>query len=150
MKNKKIVKLTTALLLLLIMQLTTIAQSSAKKKERKKEFYFSWGYNTEYYTHSSIKVNQPHLNNNYSFIDILGHDHEGWNEGLFKLALTIPQYNYRFGLIIDKKKEWGVEINFDHTKFIFADQGAHIRGTLNGKYVDSIINFNAANGFFYI
>jgi hypothetical protein len=149
MKNKKIFVLIITVLLLSITQFSVQAQSSAKKKERKKEFYFSWGYNTEYYTHSTVKVNQPSLNNNYSFVDISGHDHEGWNYGLFKQAVSIPQYNYRLGLIIDKKKDLGFEINFDHTKFIFADQAAHIKGTLNGRHVDSIINFNAANGFFY-
>lgn len=147
MMKKKITVLITAMLLLSCFNNAVLAQ--VKKKERKKEFYFSWGYNTEYYTHTTIKVNQPALNNYYSFVDIRGHDHEGWNDGLFKLALSIPQYNYRFGLIIDKQKELGVEINFDHTKFIFADQQAHIRGTFNGRAVDSVVSFNANNGFFY-
>jgi hypothetical protein len=149
MKNKKIIALTASTLLLSLFNFSVQAQAPVKKKERKKEFYFSWGYNTEYYTNSTVKVNQPSLNNNYSFVDIKGHDHEGWNAGLFRLAISIPQYNYRLGLIMDKQKDWGVEINFDHTKFIFADQMAHVRGTLNGRAVDTVVNFNANNGFFY-
>jgi hypothetical protein len=149
MTNRKV-----AILALIVCSLSTVVSpaqtvSKTKKKERKKEFYFSWGYNTEYYTHSTIKIDQPSLGNNYSFVDIKAHDHEGWNEGLFKLALSIPQYNYRFGLILDKQKDWGVEINFDHTKYIFADQAAHIKGTLGGRAVDTSVNFNLANGFFY-
>lgn len=126
---------------------SVIAQN--RKAERKKEFYFSWGYNKEWYTNSNIKINQPSLGNNYRFIGIKGHDHPGWNEGLFSRALTIPQYNYRIGLFINKKKGLAVEINFDHTKFIFADQRARIKGTLNNKPVDSLVNFSAANGDYY-
>ncbi len=147
MKKKYIVSVT--LVLIQLFTFSAQAQTATKKKPRTKEFYFSWGYNTEYYTHSIIHVNQPSLGNNYSFVDIKGHDHEGWNEGLFHLALSIPQYNYRFGLILNKEKDFGVEINFDHTKFIFADQGAHIIGTLHGRAVDSIVQFNQANGFYY-
>src|SRR5215467_2455627 len=125
----------------------SIAQN--KKAKRKGEFYFSWGYNTEWYTHSSVHVNQPSLGNNYSFVDISGHDHKGWDDALFTKALTIPQYNYRIGYIFNAEKGLGFEINFDHTKFIFADQNAHIKGVLTNKPVDSTIAFNAENGFFY-
>jgi len=120
-----------------------------KPKSRKHEFYFSWGYNTEWYTKSNVSVSQPELGNNYTFKHILGHDHKGWNETLFSSALTIPQYNYRIGYIFNKKKGLGFEINFDHTKFIFGEQDAHIKGTLNNKPVDSTVAFNTENGFFY-
>ena len=150
MKKRDISKVTLIILQLLFIGFSTRAQTTTtKKKPRTKEFYFSWGYNTEYYTHSIIHIDQPSLGNNYSFVDVKGHDHEGWNQGLFGQAISIPQYNYRFGLILNKEKDFGVEINFDHTKFIFADQGAHIVGSLGGRAVDSIIQFNAANGFYY-
>src|SRR6185369_10194687 len=71
------------------------------------------------------------------------------DEGLFSKALTIPQYNYRLGYIFNSAKGLGVEINFDHTKFIFGNQDAHITGTIQGKHVDTTIAFNEANGFFY-
>ncbi|UEG50597.1 hypothetical protein LK994_03815 [Ferruginibacter lapsinanis] len=124
-------------------------QAQSKKKERKKEFYFSWGYNKEWYTKSTVKVNQPSLGNHYSFVNIKGHDHPGWDEALFTKAISIPQYNYRLGLFINKKKGLAVEINFDHTKFIFADQQARVKGTLGNRVVDTIVNFNKPNGFNY-
>jgi hypothetical protein len=117
--------------------------------ERRGEFYFSWGYNTEWYTNSNVHVDQPELGNNYTFKNIRGHDHKGWNEGLFSRALTIPQYNYRLGYFFNKEKGLAFEINFDHTKFIFADQDAHIKGTMTGKSVDTTVRFNEANGFYY-
>ena len=67
------------------------------KKGRKGEFYFSWGYNTEWYTHSNVRISQPELGNDYTFKNVQGHDHKGWNEQFFTKALTIQQYNYRLG-----------------------------------------------------
>src|SRR5579862_6221908 len=90
-------------------------------KKRSGEIYFSWGYNTEWYTHSNVKINQPALGNDFTFEDISGHDHKGWDEGIFNKAISIPQYNYRLGYIFNEKKGLGIEINFDHTKFIFGD-----------------------------
>jgi hypothetical protein len=149
MNYKKILFSTITLFLLSFIYLSVQAQTLAKKKERKKEFYFSWGYNAETYTHSNVKIDQPSLGNNYTFENISAHDHKGWDEGIFSLPISIPQYNYRFGLIIDKVKDWGVEINFDHTKYIFADQQAHLKGTLNNRNVDTTITFTQANGFYY-
>jgi hypothetical protein len=118
-------------------------------KKRKGEFYLSWGYNKEWYTRSNVHVDQPSLGNHYTFNNISGHDHPGWDEGLFNKALSIPQYNYRLGYIFNVEKGLGFEINFDHTKFIFADQQAHLTGTLNNKSADQTIAFNAQNGFYY-
>jgi len=116
--------------------------SASKKKERKGEFYFSWGYNTEWFTHSNLKINQPSLGNDFTFVDITGHDHKGWDDGLFSKPISIPQYNYRIGYIFNKEKGLGVEINFDHTKFIFGDnQMVHIKGQYAGKPVDGQVLF---------
>ncbi len=121
-----------------------------KKKTRKHEFYFSWGYNKEWYTKSTITIDQPSLNNHYQFQSISAHDHPGWDYELFTAQLTIPQYNYRIGMIIDEKKGWGAEINFDHTKYIFTDgETAHIKGTMNGRPVDSTVVFSEKNGDYY-
>lgn len=114
------------------------------------EFYFSWGYNTEWYTRSNVRINQPDLNNHYTFKNIKGHDRKGWDERLFNKDLTIPQYNYRLGYFFNREKGWGLEINFDHTKYIFEDgQEAVVRGKLNGKTVDTTIRFAKDDGFYY-
>ncbi len=136
-----------ALVCMAFAPLFTIAQKKSTK--RKGEFYFSWGYNTEWYTKSSVHVSQPGLGNNYTLEHISGHDHKGWNEGLFSEALSIPQYNYRLGYIFNEEKGLGFEINFDHTKFIISEGNTHIKGTLANKPVDSTIVFNQQNGFFY-
>ncbi len=62
------------LLVLMAMPLFLVAQS---KKERKGEFYFSWGYNKEWYTNSNVKVSQPSLNNDYQLKGIKSNDNPG-------------------------------------------------------------------------
>lgn len=138
-------------LLIMLMVITPfIAGAQQKTKERKGEFYFSWGYNKEWYTHSDVKVNQPSLNNNYTLKNVISRDHPGWDEGLLSIPLSIPQYNYRLGYFFNKKKGLAFEINFDHTKHLIKDgQFVKIAGTLNGRQVDSTINFSEGNGFYY-
>lgn len=136
------------LLILITTPLLTLAQP--KNKERKGEFYFSWGYNKEWYTRSDVKLSQPSLNNNYTLKSVQSHDHIGWDEGLFSIPISIPQYNYRFGYFFNKQKGLAFEINFDHTKLIIQDnQQIRIAGTLQGRKVDSTINFSEGNGFYY-
>ncbi|MDE3145710.1 MAG: hypothetical protein KGL19_16290 [Bacteroidota bacterium] len=132
----------------LSLQFSANAQTK-KKKEKKGEFYFSWGYNAEWYTHSSIRVMQSSMSNDYKLKNVSARDHLGWDMGIFKIPLSIPQYNYRIGWSINKKKNLFFEINFDHTKYILRDQDAHIVGKLNNRQVDTTVAFNEANGFFY-
>jgi hypothetical protein len=118
-------------------------QAQSKQKHRKHEIYFSWGYNTEWYTQSSLHIAQPELGNDFTFENIKAHDHRGWDGQLFTKALSIPQYNYRLGYVFNEKKGLAFEINFDHTKYIFADnQMVHIKGTMNNaKGYDGYVLF---------
>ena len=126
----------------------SVAQN--KKDYPKSEWYLSWGYNTEWYTRSNVHISQPELGNKYTFNRIKGHDKKGWDHDLFRKAISIPQYNYRLGYFFNPAKGWGVEINFDHTKFIFEDgQDASVTGLLNGKHTDTTVRFSKDNGFYY-
>lgn len=108
----------------------------------KHEIYFSWGYNTEWYTHSNLHISQPDLGNDFTFENIKAHDHRGWDGQFFTKALSIPQYNYRIGYFFNEKKGLAFEVNFDHTKYIFADnQLVHIKGTINNKGFDGTVLF---------
>ena len=142
---------TTLSLFILALPFFSLAQQQPPKKTKKfiKEVYFSWGYNAEWYTQSSVHVSQPSLGNSYTFEHVKAHDHLGWDEGLFHEAISIPQYNYRLGFLLNEEKGWGFEINFDHTKYIIADQNVRIKGTFDNHPVDSTIVFNQVNGFYY-
>jgi hypothetical protein len=134
----KFVKYLTILLISIIS-----IKGAAQKTERKGEFYFSWGYNKEYYTQTNVSISQPALNNNFTFKNTQLVDHPGWDEALLTKAISIPQYNYRIGYFLDKDKGIAIEINFDHTKALFKDnQTVHMVGTYNGRPVDSSFVFS--------
>ncbi len=128
-----------------------------KKKEHKAgDFYFSWGYNKEWYTPSTIHIQQPELGNNFKLNKVSGHDNPGWTTGIFNKAPSIPQYNYRLGFFFNKQKGWGIEINFDHTKFIIRDQQyIHLTGTTHDTKRDDMVWFaegkrNDSSSFYYL
>jgi hypothetical protein len=122
-----------------------------KKKRRAGAVYLSWGYNQEWYTNSTVHVKQDALGNNYDLVQVNGHDHKGWNnKSIFRQPVTIPQYNYRIGYYFNEKQDLGLEINFDHTKYIIADnQRVRVKGKLNNVNVDDSILFSEQNGFYY-
>ena len=71
--------------------ITSSPSKTPGKKVRKHELYFSWGYNKEWYTNSNVSVSQPSLGNSFTFTNVKGVDHPGWeNEQFFTKALSIP------------------------------------------------------------
>ncbi|MBS1651236.1 MAG: hypothetical protein JSU07_04420 [Bacteroidetes bacterium] len=139
-------KITKAASLLVLLTLSGFSQLSNFKIVKNGEFYFSWGYNTEWYTRSDIYINQPSLNNNYVLKEVIAHDHKGWDSRLFQTQLTIPQYNYRIGYFFDEKQNWAFEINFDHTKYVVDSwQPLELKGTFHGRQVDTIIQTGNPN-----
>lgn len=121
-----------------------------KKPLRNRALYASWGYNTAWYTRSTVRVDQPTLGNNYELVQVKAHDNRGWNHRLFHQQLTIPQYNYRLGMYFNKKQDLAFELNFDHVKYIIADeQSIRLKGLENGIASDRTILFNRMNGFYY-
>src|ERR1700744_2203307 len=109
-------------LLLLCTYGTAVAKNKKeKKKDRTGSIWFSWGYNTEWYTRSTVHVTQGALGNDYDFVHVHANDHRGWDDGIFNKQLSIPQYNYRLGYYFNKEQDMGFEINFDHTKYLITD-----------------------------
>jgi hypothetical protein len=125
------------------------AQTTTAKKKHG-AIYLSWGYNTEWYTKSTVIVKQDGLGNNYKLEKVNAHDHRGWDKDLLHQDFTIPQYNYRLGYYFNEKQDLAFEINFDHTKYIIADsQSIRLKGTLNNNPADTTIFFAQKAGFHY-
>jgi len=127
----------------------TVTGQEAKAHRKNGALYFSWGYNTEWYTPSTVHIKQRSLGNDYKMLNVKAQDHRGWDEGIFNMALTIPQYNYRLGYYFNDKQDLAFEINFDHTKYIISDQSINVQGTMGNTPVNTHIDFNQANGFYY-
>jgi len=136
-------KLLLLLLAICAFSAVPVAQKADTTKHKKiisnGRFYGSWGYNHDVYTHSNITIDQPQLNSNFTYENLSAHDRVGWNN-LFQVQPTIPQYNYRIGYFFDEKQLWGIEISFDHTKYVvYQGNTAQVKGTLNGRNVDTTI-----------
>lgn len=110
-------------------------------------FYFSWGYNKDWYSKSNIYIKQPGLGNDYMLKKVNGHDNIGWDH-VFQHDITIPQYNGRVGWFFNKRSDLGFEINFDHTKYQLTEgQSVHQVGTFNGAPIDRNFIVNDTNFF---
>jgi hypothetical protein len=111
------------------------------------EWYFSWGYNKENWSHSDIHVSQPSLGNEFTVHDVQGHDEAGLSGGIFSGDLFGPQYNLRIGRFINDARTIGVEISLDHTKYTATyGQTAQVTGTIGGVPVNG--NYKLDNSFF--
>ena len=105
--------------------------------------YIQWGYNTEWYTKSTIHFKMAN-GNNFTLHNAKAHDKPDLDAILKKpVEISIPQYNYRFGFYINKNHSKAIEINFDHIKYVVTDgQKVHVTGRIDGIEVngDSILN----------
>ncbi len=143
MKQKTIITFTyfqncmkRLLFLLIVLPLLVFSQ---EKKDTKwfKGMYIQWGYNTEWYTKSTIHFKMSN-GNNFELHDAIAHDQPDMSA--IKTAPTevsIPQYNYRIGFYLNRSHTRAFEINFDHAKYVVTDgQMVHVTGTIDGKPVD--------------
>jgi len=102
------------------------------------EWYFSWGYNIEYWAPTDIHVSSA--GQNFTLHGVQGVDEPGGEEGIFTGDLFGPQYNFRVGRFINDR--WGIEFSFDHTKFTTVDgQTVNATGSIKGPITLNGSNF---------
>jgi hypothetical protein len=120
---------------------------------QKGNFYLLWGYNRDAYTKSTIHFkndgNPLEMNEygvyDFTIYDAVAHDRPNFDKIHDVINFTIPQYNYRMGYYFNNHKDWGIEINFDHAKYVVVDwQTVHIKGTILGQAVDKDTLLNPA------
>ena len=100
-------------------------------------FYFSWGYNKDYFSKSDIRF-QNNGSDYYDFkiLNCKAVDRPGFR-GIFNTDISIPQYVYRLGYFFKKKSKFGIELNFDHSKYIvFDNQTLRVTGQIRGRAID--------------
>jgi len=116
-------------------------------KKHKGLFYIGFGYNKDWYTKSSIHFkNYSHDLNpvtgkedyyDFTIHDATAEDRPGFNE-IFQTNISIPQYVYRIGYYFNDKRDLGLEISFDHIKYVVNDdQTVHVTGQIFGTPVDN-------------
>ncbi|MFZ4797211.1 MAG: hypothetical protein ACOYMA_06925 [Bacteroidia bacterium] len=119
---------------------TSIAQQN-KLTTKKGTAYISWGYNREAYSNSDIHFkNTSTANYDFVLVDAGAHDKPGFTDGLQQFLsndLTIPQYNFHIGYLFNDKRNLGIELSWDHLKYVVNDNATmHIKGQINGNEID--------------
>jgi hypothetical protein len=144
-------------LVLLFIYSSTHAQSTnvEKPKRNKYTYYLSWGYNKCWHTRSNIhfqnlngsvnpKTGRPDYYN-FTVYKATAHDRPNFEAIKDIKNLTIPQYNIRFGIYFNDKLNTGIEISFDHTKYVMGDyQTLRLVGHIYGVPInkDTLIDPN--------
>jgi hypothetical protein len=136
-------KLLLALTVLVSSFYATWGQSS--KKPLLKGIYLQWGYNTEWYTKSTIHfkgaVNGiPH---DFKLYKLTARDRNDLASIRKRpLNISIPQYNYRLGFYLNQQHTQAIDINFDHAKYIvFDNQRVHAKGFIGSQPFDKDTSF---------
>lgn len=110
----------------------SIKPSSKNKKEKKNEFYFSFGSHRAFYSKSDITfISEGHDPFNFTLEKARARDDQGivWSN-------KAPQYSYSLGFY-NKKKNFGIEYQFHHVKYIFRDnQVVHMNGSIGNEHYD--------------
>ncbi|HKR07065.1 MAG TPA: hypothetical protein VJY62_20680 [Bacteroidia bacterium] len=119
--------------------------------------YFSFGYNLDWFTRSDIHFKDFKTDNyNFTLYDVKGVDRPALKY-IFQQDITLPQYSYRIGYFFNDKRDMGIEINYDHVKYVMLnDQRVHIKGQIHEVYFDtdtvlddSFIRYEHTNGANY-
>ena len=123
-------------------------------KKGKGTFYGSWGYNKDYFSRSDLHFSNSGSDNyDFTLYDVTAKDRPGFNK-IIATEITIPQYVYRFGYYLNNKKNMGIELNFDHAKYVMVqDQVVHIKGQIHETPLDKdtvlsddFVRFEHTNG----
>lgn len=140
MKLKKEIVLT----LLLFLSISGICSDSTYVK-KKRTFYLGWGYNRDWYSKGNIRLqnsNPQLINGTYYTYDFTVYNAKAQDrpqfDRIYDVAnITIPQFSVRGGMFFNDKHDLGLEINYDHAKYVVQDyQKVRVAGQINGQSFD--------------
>lgn len=117
---------------------TLQAQTPATPAKNPGTLYLSWGYNREVYSKSTLHLSN-HTTDNYDFtmVDAKAHDKSDFDNIGPINELTIPQYNLHIGYLFNDKRNLGVELSWDHLKYVVTDnQVMRLTGDIRGQHID--------------
>ena len=133
--------------------------NSSVAKQPHGKFYFFWGYNRDAYTRSTIHfVNTQTDDYDFTFDNAEARDQPDYENFYDIEKLTIPQYNLHLGYFFNDRKNLGVEISWDHLKYIVKDyQNIYVHGQIREHQIDkdtlvvpSFVHLQHTNGNNYL
>lgn len=142
----------TILYCLLLCSAYGVAQTTEKSvvitpQKTKGNFYLMFGYTRCAYSKSDIHMSDHSgkyypatgRTHDYDFTiyDATATDRPDFDKISDVVNITIPQFVVRGGYYFNNKRDFGIEINYDHAKYVVDDyQKVRVKGTFNGTYVD--------------
>ena len=103
---------------------------SIPSKKHTGSVYFFWGYNRDWYSKSNIHFKND-ASDDYDFTLHNAHasDKPDMQHFYQPDQLTIPQYNLHVGWFFNKRPNLGIELSWDHLKYVVNDyQWMHVTG----------------------
>lgn len=128
-------------------QTETSVTQPVSEKLKKGNIYLMFGYTRCAYSKSDIHF-VDHSNTYYpatgkyhdydfTIYDAKANDRPDFDKIKDVINITIPQFVFRVGYYFNNKKDFGIELNYDHAKYVVNDyQTVRVKGTFNGNYVD--------------
>lgn len=106
-------------------------------KSGKGSFYITWGYNLDWYGKSNLHFKGNDFGGyDFTLYKAKAHDNPGLGY-ILNSDISIPQYVYRVGYYFNNKSLTGIEIAFDHSKYIMTqNQKVRVKGTIQGEVMD--------------
>lgn len=122
----------------------------------KSNFYFSWGYARCAYSKSTIHLKdlsgsyypETERSHYYDFklVKATAHDRPDFDRIEDVINITIPQFVSRLGYYFKKRPDMGIEINYDHAKYVVTRyQTVRVKGQIDGKPIDKDTVLNPDN-----
>jgi len=140
------------LLILCAFSVTAEAQLAPITAKSKGTFYLLWGYNRDWFSKSDIHFkgtypDTPQMpaearGQKYDFT-LLGADAEDRPQfnRIVDWDISIPQFYYRLGYIFHGENINGIEIGFDHVKYVMkSDQVLRVQGQLYDSTSQGVVN----------
>lgn len=115
-------------------------------KKKKGSFYLLWGYNRDWYAKSTIHFRNdgdPTKQDQFGVYDFKIYDAKAKDRPDFRSIITstkdftVPQFSFRIGYYFNDKKDQGIEINYDHSKYVVTNyQKVRMAGSGFGQAFD--------------
>jgi len=141
----KIVKIILLICITCLYSFNAKGFQDTTKVKRKGKFYLGWGYNRDWYSKGNVRLvnsNPQLINGKYYTYDFTIYNAKAIDRPQFDriydvVNITIPQFSVRMGCFFNNKKDIGIELNYDHSKYVVVDyQTVRIKGQINGEYMD--------------
>jgi hypothetical protein len=133
--------------LFLFSQTETRIQPVTSPLKKGGNIYLMFGYtrcaysksNIHFVDHSNKYYPETGKYHDYDFTiyDAKANDRPDFDKIKDVINITIPQFVFRVGYYFNNKKDFGIELNYDHAKYVVNNyQTVRVKGTFNGTYVD--------------